>query len=106
MTHAGSGASMRWWACILLLCACEPEVGSRPSLVDRPRILAVRGDPPETALGEASTYRLLAVDTHGTAMDPVASWAFCTEPKPFTENNVVGADCIRDLFAPIGEGPS
>jgi hypothetical protein len=74
--------------------ACKPDLGAPISLVDKPRILAVRGTPPEAKEGADVTYDLLAVDVPGTLVDPAATWAVCKLPRPPSESNSVSAACL------------
>jgi hypothetical protein len=73
--------------------ACKPDLGAPISVVDGPRILAVRGTPPEAKEGASVTYDLLAVDVGGTLAAPPASWAVCKLPRPPSETNSVSAAC-------------
>jgi hypothetical protein len=74
--------------------ACKPDLGAPISLVEGPRILAVRGTPPEAKEGAAVTYDLLAVEISGTVAAPPASWAVCKLPRPPSESNSVSAACL------------
>jgi hypothetical protein len=85
---------MRRAALLVLLCACKPDVDVRPSSVLGPRVLAVRADPAEAPPGGDVKYTLLFASKDGTVDAPPVAWAFCTAPKPLTENDVVGTDCL------------
>jgi hypothetical protein len=74
-------------------CACKPDVDMRTSIVGSPRVLAIRADPAEASPGAAMRYTLLLGASEGTSDGPV-EWAYCTSPKPLTENDVIGADCL------------
>lgn len=88
----------------LLALGCRPDLGDPASLVTGPRILAVRGDPPETRAGETASYDALIASPAGTVTDPAVRWAFCASPLPLTENDAVSAAClgdgVRDLVGP------
>jgi hypothetical protein len=93
---------------ILLLTAlgaCRPEIGEAPSSITGPRILAVRGEPPESSPGEEVTYEVLVASPAGTLLEPEAYWALCLTPRPLAENNSVNDACWREAYLPIG-GPS
>ncbi|HET6150007.1 MAG TPA: hypothetical protein VFH68_20875 [Polyangia bacterium] len=77
-----------------LVPACKPDLGAPISLIEGPRILAVRGNPPEAKEGVSVTYDLLAVDTTGTIAEPPASWAVCKLPRPPAETNSVSVACL------------
>jgi len=104
---------MRGGVRILLLAAaaalagsgCKPDLGAPISLIDGPRILAVRGTPPEAKEGVEVTYDLLAVGTTGTVAAPEASWAVCTRPRPPAETNSVSAACL-DIPDAAGPAPT
>jgi hypothetical protein len=81
-------------AAMLAAAACEPDLGAPISLIQGPRILAVRGTPPEAKEGAMVTYDLLAVDVAGTVETPPASWAVCAAPRPPSESNAVSVACL------------
>jgi hypothetical protein len=81
-------------AALLAAAACEPDLGAPISLIQGPRILAVRGTPPEAKEGAMVTYDLLAVDASGTVAMPSASWAVCAAPRPPSESNAVSVACL------------
>jgi hypothetical protein len=87
----------------LFATACKPNLGSPPSLIVAPRILAVRGMPAEAAEGEMVTYDILAVDptdpTLPTARieSPQVKWALCHDPKPPASANAVASTCLGML---------
>jgi len=91
---------------VALAVACEPELSRRPSLVDEPRVLAVRGEPPEAKPGAGVAYDVLVVGPDGTHAPPRggASWAFCATPRPPTENDAVAQACAAGAVRPIGTG--
>ena len=60
--HVKLLASSLIWSPLVLASACRPNLGNPPSIVDGPRILAIRGTPPEAAPGASVTYDILAVD--------------------------------------------
>jgi hypothetical protein len=74
----------------LLLAGCNPTFPDRPSVVDSPRVLAVKGEPAEARPGNSVSYSLLV----GGGDDSGAAWAYCGAPKPLDENNIVAAGCL------------
>jgi hypothetical protein len=99
---------MRAQVCLALLLSfpgCRPDLGDPASLITGPRILAVRADPPESTAGETVSYRALVATPKGTMSDPPLDWAFCTSPKPLTENGIVSTACLAGGVELIG-GPS
>ena len=99
-----------WWRLavpLLLLLAlgtgCKPNLGAPPSLVTGPRILAIRGMPPEASEGTAVSYDLLAVDVTGTVTAPDVGWLQCLDPDAPAEVNDVSNTCLTE---PDDAGPS
>jgi hypothetical protein len=97
-------------ACLLggLVCAaaCKPDLGSPPSLITEPTILAVRGritkmemDTGQTVFAEAQpgekvVYDLLVASPEGTLTEPKALFSVCLQPKPPAEGNSVSTACV------------
>jgi hypothetical protein len=82
---------------------CKPDLGAPSSLVTGPRILGVRGTPPEAAPGGMVTYDVLAVDVTGTVAAPDVGWAQCPQPAPPAFGNDVSDAC---LTIPDDGGPA
>jgi len=101
---------MRAWMTISVLAfagtfGCKPDLGSPASLVTGPRILAVRGVPPEAAPGGMVSYDALAVDVTGTVTAPDLGWAQCLQPAPPALGNDVSDACL-DIADDAGPAPS
>jgi hypothetical protein len=75
--------------------ACKPDLGAPPSLITRPRILAVRGTPAEAGEGQPVTYDVLAVDVTGRIASPQLTWAICHDPRPPASANAVATTCFN-----------
>lgn len=84
--------------------ACEPTLDQRLSLVEAPRVIAVVSEPAESRPSAPATHRAIIASADGLVTAPVA-WAFCTEPKPPTEDNVVNARCLGGAVRELGESP-
>ena len=91
---------------LLFFAACVPEVGSPPSLLTTPRVLAVRSEPPEVSPGEAAQLFLtVAGPTNGAelgALDGALSdtrWAVCLAPKPPVDDRFTNERCLTDESA-------
>ena len=81
--------------CALAAAGCKPDLGAPQSLVSGPRILAVRGMPPDATPGtDMVNYDILAVDVGGTVSSPVVNWAQCLEPDPPAFGNDVSDACL------------
>lgn len=85
--------------------ACEPTLDQRLSLVEAPRVIAVVSEPAESRPSALASHRAIIASADGLLTAPV-SWAFCTEPKPPTEDNVVNARCLGGAVRELGESPA
>ena len=90
-------------ASILLGGGCKPNLGTPPSLVTGPRILSIRGIPPEASEGSSVGYDVLAVNTKGTVATPDIGWLQCLDPDAPAEVNDVSNACLSE---PDDAGPS
>jgi hypothetical protein len=95
---------------VLLLCAgvgagCTPKDEPPRTLIVKPRVLAIKAEPPSVAPGESTTVTTLIVGTG--AETPAVSWTRCRRaPRP---GDAINPDCFDDEAAylePIGEGPT
>jgi hypothetical protein len=94
---------------VVVVMGCKPDLGTPPSLVTEPRIIAVRQEPPEVAPGAKVMAEVFAVAPQGRILPPPdgASWDLCVAPKPPSENNVVSRACVGGSgLQPAGMGPS
>jgi hypothetical protein len=87
------------WACAVvisavLLAGCKPDLGAPTSLVTGPRILAIRGTPPEAAESASISYDALTVDTGGSVAGPAIGWAQCLAADPPANGNNVSSACL------------
>lgn len=92
-------------AALVTSAACEPTLDQRLSLVEAPRVIAVVSEPAESRPSTLATHRAIIASADGLVTAPVA-WAFCTEPKPPTEDNVVNARCLGGAVRELGESPA
>lgn len=95
--------------CLPALAACDDALDQRLAIIDGPRVLAVISTPAEASPGAQVSYEAIVASPDGPLATPPA-WAFCTAPKPPTEDNVASVDCVEgagviDLgTAPIASG--
>jgi hypothetical protein len=93
-----------------LLIGCRPDLDARESRVTSTRVLATRGTPAEAAPGDDAKFEALVVGPQGTLLSGPIDWAFCTAPKPLSEQDDVSpSDCFvlnGPDIAPLGVGPS
>lgn len=78
---------------LLLASGCDDALDQRLAIVDAPRVLAIAAEPAEAKPGTAVTYRALVVGPDGPLAD-VPRWAYCTAPKPPSEDNAVSEHCL------------
>ena len=76
------------------IAGCKPNFGNPASLVDGPRILAVRAEPPEVRPAMPAMFTALVVSPDGTDAAPPIDWSLCLTPKPLDENNIVSTACL------------
>jgi hypothetical protein len=56
----------------------------------------MRSEPAEVYPGESVRLVLTIADRTGAIANASIDWAFCSAPKPPTENNVISDHCLRD----------
>ncbi len=78
------------------MASCVPDLDQRTSIVDRPEILAVVAEPAEAPAGAMVSYHALVATPDGEAVMPALTWAYCTKPKPPTEDDAVSTACLDD----------
>ena len=94
------------YAWLLLLAACDSGLDQRLAIIHEPRVLAVIAEPPEVKPSASATYAIVIATPDGPASDP-PSWAYCTAPKPPTEDNVVPPACLTDAgVVALGSAPN
>jgi hypothetical protein len=91
--------------------ACVPEFDDDSSLLDRPRVLAVRAEPAEAKPGESVTLSALLAAPDADDADPAElEWELCVARKPLTELGPVTPACVTefrtksDALDPLGTG--
>jgi hypothetical protein len=90
---------------LFFLAACDQGLDQRLAIIHEPRLLAVVADPAEAKPGATVGYTAVVAGPDGPIADPPA-WAFCTAPKPPTEDNAVADGCLHDEVADLGTEPS
>jgi hypothetical protein len=101
----GWGIVLAIWA-LSLWVGCTPDDELPRTLIVKPRVLAIKADPPAVAAGETTTVTALIVGTG--AETPAVSWVRCRRaPRP---GDAINPDCFdsaqADLLEPIGDGPT
>ena len=70
--------------CAFCALACDDSDGRPATLIDEPRVLAVRADPPVVALDGIATIEVLAVDEAGARLDVTPAIRACYPWRPLT----------------------
>jgi hypothetical protein len=92
---------------VLAVATCVPKLTNDDALVTATRVLAVKAEPAEAAPGATVTFTALVASPQGTVGDAPVGWAFCSAPKPITEDNVVSNACLDAAsLSGAGTGPS
>jgi hypothetical protein len=92
---------------VALLASCKPDIETPASLIDAPRILAVRSEPAEVKPGQQVAHVGLAVDQLGRDLADGLAWSYCTARKPLAELGPVNPACLADMgpdLMPLGSG--
>jgi hypothetical protein len=97
----------------LVLFACSKSGFNTPTLLNKPRVLAIQADPPQPALGEATTLSKLvypppaSVDGGADAGVSGWDWSWCPLPMSSTDPSKcpIGQDTANQLFAGISDVP-
>jgi hypothetical protein len=89
------GFLIRVCPCLLAL-ACVPEFDGDPSLVERPRVLALSSTPAEAAPGETVTLHALIASPTGTLQETPLGWALCLARRPLAELGPIAPSCLDD----------
>jgi hypothetical protein len=92
---------------------CTPDVEGGASLVDAPRVLAIRSEPAEAAPKgnppTTITWSALFVGPDGEQDPNLLDWAICTERKPLVTAGEIATECLApagEYLLPLGNGSS
>ncbi len=77
----------------LLVAACDDALDQRLAIIDEPRVLAVIAEPAEAKPKAMVTYTIVTASPDGP-LSTLPAWAYCTSPKPPTEDNAVPVPCV------------
>ncbi len=81
---------------IVALGACAPDLTVHASRITAPRVIAVRGDPPEARPGQAVTLTAVVALPRGVTSSASVDWRACEVPRATTESATVSARCLAD----------
>jgi hypothetical protein len=100
------GIALSLWVSLSLAAGCTPDDEVPRTLIVKPRVLAIKAEPPAVAAGETTTVTALIVGTGAEV--PAVSWVRCRRaPRP---GDAINPDCFdpahADVLEPIGDGPA
>lgn len=81
-------------AVVLGASGCKPELEGRPSLVDSPRVIAIRSTPAEVIAGSNVTYDVLVAQPVDDTSEPALDWALCLAQKPLASSGSIAEECL------------
>ena len=77
---------------------CKPELEGRPSLIDSPRVIALRSEAAEAQPETSVNYDVLLASPIDSTEVPTYQWALCTARKPLAASGPIAEACL----APAG----
>lgn len=90
---------------------CKPDIPGSPSVVDGPRVLAVKSEPAEAAPKgnppTTITWSALYVGADGNEDPANLDWALCVERKPLATAGEISPECLvaaGDSLIDLGSG--
>jgi hypothetical protein len=89
--------------------ACKPDLQGRPSLVDVPRVIAIRSQAAEARPADTVNYDVLVAQPIGDTRAPIFDWALCSVRKPLAESGAIAQVCLQPTAAELvalGAAPS
>ena len=96
---------------LVLGAGCKPDISGAPSVIDSPRVLAVKSEPaeaaPKTAGAVEIAWSALFVSPTGDEDPGVLDWALCTEHKALKTDGEISPDCLvpsGDALVDLGTG--
>ena len=97
-----------------LLCAvtsmgCKPDLQGRPSLIDSPRVVALRSKAAEVKPEESVNYDVLLASPIDSTEEPTYQWSLCTARKPLAESGPIAESCLAPAgpdLQDLGNSPS
>ena len=95
------------------LFACKPDLPSGDSLIDAPRVLAVKSEPAEAAPKSTTpvtiTWSALYVGADGAEDPATLDWGICTARKPLATAGEISPECLvpaGNALIDLGDGTS
>lgn len=110
-----SGITRAAFACSfgLALLGCKPDLEGGASLIDSPRVLAIRSEPAEAAPKSNPpidlTWTALYVGPDGDEDAAKLDWGLCVERKPLATAGEISPECLvpsGEALLPLGNGAS
>ncbi len=88
---------------------CKPNLEGRPSLIDAPRVLAIRSEAAEASPEDSVTYDVLLASPIDDQTTPHYDWALCNARKPLAESGPIAQSCLQPSspdLTDLGTSPS
>ena len=79
---------------VLALAGCKPELVGRPSLIDSPRVIAIRSTPAEAEANGDVRYDALVAQPLDDTTTPTFDWALCLASKPLATPGPISNACL------------
>ena len=76
----------------LLLVACKPDIDGSATLVEAPRVLAIRSTPAEAPVGASVTYDALVAAPDGAVV--ALQWALCHQRRSLADTGSMAPACL------------
>jgi hypothetical protein len=83
-----------FWVGVAVLPACRPDIEGGASLIDSPRVLAIRSQPAEARPDDPVEWSALFVGPNGDEDPSNLDWALCLERKPLAVAGEISKDCL------------
>lgn len=80
---------------LLAAVGCKPDLQGRPSLIDAPRVLAIRSTVAEASPGDTVTYDVLMASSGAASAQTRFDWALCNARKPLAESGPIAQVCLQ-----------
>ena len=91
---AGSSRLVLASVMALVAASCKPDLEGRPSLVDSPRVIAIRSTPAEGMPGSTVTYDVLVAKPVADTTELVLDWALCLAQNPLANSGSISDACL------------
>ena len=95
--------------CVLSSVSCKPDLEGRPSLIDSPRVIAIRSEAAEVKPEQSVDFDVLLASPMDATQGPTYQWSLCTARKPLAESGPIAQACLAPSgpdLQDLGNSPS